>query len=120
MPLDRFEPGRSHRAGAVNLTWELASQIGFVNIIDEICCGEPNVEGPSPTPEKLLTAWAINRAPDPMSNAMLENRSPTTDLPRLMGLEIADLSNPSASVTANSLSISCHLSKPTLESSRFN
>ncbi len=84
-----MEHGRSHRAGAVSLLWELASQLGFVNIIDEICCGESNIEGP--TPGKLLTAWAINRVLDPMSNTMLENWIPTTDLPRLMGLEIADL-----------------------------
>ncbi|MCG7849867.1 MAG: IS1634 family transposase, partial [ANME-2 cluster archaeon] len=87
--LDRLEHSRSHRAGAVTLLWELASQLGFVNIIDEICCGEPNMEGP--TPGKLLTAWAINRVLDPMSNTMLENWIPTTDLPRLMDLSPADL-----------------------------
>jgi len=87
--LDRLEHGRSHRAGAVTLLWELASHLGFVDIIDEICCGESNIEGP--TPGKLLTAWAINRVLDPMSNTMLENWITTTDLPRLMGLEIADL-----------------------------
>ena len=87
--LDRLEHGRSHKAGATTLLWELASELGFVNIIDEICCGEPNIEGP--TPGKLLTAWAINRVLDPMSNTMLENWISTTDLPRLMDLEIADL-----------------------------
>lgn len=87
--LDRLEHGRSHKAGATTLLWELASELGFVNIIDEICCGEPNIEGP--TPGKLLTAWAINRVLDPMSNTMFENWIPTTDLPRLMDLEIADL-----------------------------
>ena len=69
--LDRLQHSRSHRAGAVTLLWELASQLGFVNIIDEICCREQNLEGP--TPGKLLTAWAINRVLDPMSNTMLEN-----------------------------------------------
>jgi len=87
--LDRLQHSRSHRAGAVGLLWELASQLGFVNIIDEICCGEPNIEGP--TPGKLLTAWAINRVLDPMSNTMLKNWIPTTDLPRLMDLSPADL-----------------------------
>ena len=87
--LDRLEHGRSHKAGATTLLWELASELGFVNTIDEICCGEPNIEGP--TPGKLLTAWAINRVLDPMSNTMLENWIPTTDLPRLIDLEIADL-----------------------------
>jgi len=87
--LDRLQHSRSHRAGAVTLLWELASQLGFVNIIDEICCGEQNLEGP--TPGKLLTAWAINRVLDPMSNTMLENWILTTDLPRLMNLSPADL-----------------------------
>ncbi|MGP8320695.1 MAG: IS1634 family transposase, partial [Methanosarcinaceae archaeon] len=87
--LDRLQHSRSQRAGAVTLLWELASQLGFVNTIDDICCGEPNIEGT--TPGKLLTAWAINRVLDPMSNTMLENWIPTTDLPRLMDLEPADL-----------------------------
>jgi transposase len=87
--LDRLQHNRSHRAGAVTLLWELASQLGFVNTIDDICCGEQNLEGP--TPGKLLTAWAINRVLDPMSNTMLENWIPTTDLPRLMDLSPADL-----------------------------
>ncbi len=87
--LGRLEHGRSHKAGATTLLWELALELGFANTIDEICCGEPNIEGP--TPGKLLTTWAINRAIDPMSNTILENWIPTTDLPRLMDLEIADL-----------------------------
>jgi transposase len=87
--LDRLQYSRSHRAGAVALLWELALQLGFVKIIDEICCGEPNIEGPSPG--KLLTVWAINRVIDPMSNTMLESWIPTTDLPRLMDLSPADL-----------------------------
>lgn len=87
--LDRLQHSQSHRAGAVTLLWELASQLGFVNIIDEICCGEQNLEGP--TSGKLLTAWAINRVLDPMSNTMLENWILTTDLPRLMNLSPADL-----------------------------
>jgi len=91
--LDRLEHGRSHKAGATTLLWELASELGFANIIDEICCGESNIDGP--TPGKLLTAWAINRVLDPMSNTMLENWIPTTDLPRLMDLEIADLTRDS-------------------------
>jgi transposase len=87
--LNRLEHGVSYRAGAVTLLWELASQFGFVSTIDEICCGEPNIDGPSPG--KLLTAWAINRVLDPMSNTMLENWILTTDLPRLMDLSPADL-----------------------------
>ena len=41
--------------------------------------------------EFSMTAWAINRVLDLMTTTMLENWIPTTDLPRLMGLEIADL-----------------------------
>ena len=91
--LDRLEHGHSHRAGAVTLLWELASQLGFVKTIDEICCGDTNIDGPSPG--KLLTAWAINRVIDPMSNTMLENWIPTTDLPRLMNVNPADLTRTS-------------------------
>lgn len=87
--LNRLQHSRSHRSGAVTLLWELASQLGFVNIIDEICSGEPNIDGP--TSGKLLSAWAINRVLDPMSNTMLENWIPTTDPPRLMNLSPADL-----------------------------
>ena len=86
--LDRLEHGPSHRAGDVNLLWELACQLDFVNIIDRICCGETDVEGSSPG--KLLTAWAVNRVLDPESCTQLERWVPTTDLPRLMGLSPAD------------------------------
>ncbi|HUV82513.1 MAG TPA: hypothetical protein VMW53_05500, partial [archaeon] len=91
--LDRLEHGPSHRAGAVTLLWELASQLGFVKTIDEISCRDANIDGPSPG--KLLTAWAINRVIDPMSNTMLENWIPTTDLPRLMDVNPADLTRTS-------------------------
>lgn len=87
--LDRLDHSQSHKSGAVTLLWELASQLGFAETIDEICCGQANIDGPSPG--KLLTAWAINRALDPMSNTMLENWIATTDLPRLMGVNIAEL-----------------------------
>ena len=91
--LNRLEPGPSHRAGAVTLLWEIASQLGFITTIDGICCGEPDIEGPSPG--KLLAAWAINRVIDPMSNTLLENWITTTDLPRLMDLNSADLTRQS-------------------------
>jgi hypothetical protein len=87
--LDRLDHGQSNKSGAVTLLWELASQLGFAQTIDEICCSRANIEGPSPG--KLLTAWAINRALDPLSNTMLENWIATTDLPRLMGVNIAEL-----------------------------
>lgn len=85
--LDRLEHGPSLRAGAVTLLWELACQLNFVGIIDEICCGEQRIEGPSPG--KFFTAWAINRVLDPLSVTTLEKWIPTTDLPRLMGLSPA-------------------------------
>jgi len=86
--LDRLEHGPSYRAGDVSLLWTIANQLDFVEIIDEICCGETNVVGISPG--KLITAWAINRVLDPLSATKLENWVPSTDLPRLMGLSPAD------------------------------
>jgi hypothetical protein len=88
--LDRLDHGPSHRAGDVALLWELARELDMVNIIDGVCCDGTGLEGP--TPGKLLTAWAINRAIDPVSNTKLENWIPTTDLPRLMRLSPADFS----------------------------
>jgi transposase len=86
--LDRLEHSSSHRAGDVALLLEIAHQQNFTNIIDGICCGETGIEGPSPG--KMLTAWAINRVIDPMSATSLERWVPTTDLPRLMGINPAD------------------------------
>jgi len=91
--LDRLEHSQSYRSGAVTLLWKIASELGYINIIDEICCGNPNIEGTSPG--KLLTAWAINRVIDPMSNTILENWITTTDLPKLMKLKSADLTRTS-------------------------
>jgi len=85
---DRLDHGPSHRAGDVALLWELAKEIEMPETIDGICCGQRNVDGPSPG--KLLTAWAINRAIDPQSCTKLESWLPTTDLPRLMGLDPGD------------------------------
>ena len=91
--LDRLEHGLSLRAGAVTLLWELACQLNFVGIIDEICCGEQRIEGPSPG--KFFTVWAINRVLDPMSVTTLEKWIPTTDLPRLIGLSPAEFTKKS-------------------------
>lgn len=87
--LDRLEHSQSYRSGAVTLLWKIASELGYIDIIDEICCENLNTEGPSPG--KLLTAWAINRAIDPMSNTILENWILTTDLPKLMKLTPSEL-----------------------------
>jgi hypothetical protein len=91
--LDRLEHSQSYRSGAVTLLWKIASELGYINIIDEICCENPNIECPSPG--KLLTAWAINRVIDPMSNTILENWILTTDLPKLMKLNPSDLTRTS-------------------------
>lgn len=93
MTLDRLEHSQSYRSGAVTLLWKIASELGYINIIDEICCKNPKIEGPSPG--KLLTAWAINRVIDPMSNTILEKWITTTDLPKLMKLNSEDLTRTS-------------------------
>jgi transposase len=90
---DRLEHGQSYRSGAVTLLWKIASELGCIEIINEICCENPNTEGPSPG--NLLTAWAINRVIDPLSNTILENWILTTDLPKLMKLNPSDLTRES-------------------------
>lgn len=88
--LDRLEHGFTYRAGDVGILWQIAQELDYVKIIDGICCGNPNIDGPSPG--KFLTAWAINRAIDPMSATKLENWIPTTDIPHMMNLSPADFS----------------------------
>jgi transposase len=66
------------------LLWSIAEDLGFIQIIDGICCSESAFEGISPG--KLLTVWAINRAIDPESATVLERWVPTTDLPSLAGV----------------------------------
>jgi transposase len=66
------------------LLWSIAEDLGFIRIIDGICCSESAFEGVSPG--KLLTVWAINRAIDPESATVLERWVPTTDLPSLAGV----------------------------------
>lgn len=82
--LDRLDMTRSSRAGDVRLLWSIAEDLGFIRIIDGICCSESAFEGVSPG--KLLTVWAINRAIDPESATVLERWVPTTDLPSLAGV----------------------------------
>jgi len=91
--LDRLDLSPSKRAGDVALLWALAKEIEMPEAIDGICCGMRDIEGPSPG--KLLTAWAINRAIDPQSCTKLENWIPATDLPRIMGLPPADFTKES-------------------------
>lgn len=82
--LDRLDMTRSSRAGDVRLLWSIAEDLGFIRIIDGICCSESAFEGVSPG--KLLTVWAINRAIDPESATVLERWVPITDLPSLAGV----------------------------------
>jgi len=82
--LDRLQLNRSYRSGDVKLLWSIAEDLGFCELIDTICCSKSSCEGP--TPGKLLTAWAINRALDPESATRLERWIPTTELPHLLCL----------------------------------
>ena len=82
--IDRLDLSRSYRAGDVQLLWSIAEDLGFIQIIDGICCSDSGLNGVSPG--KLLTVWAINRAIDPDSATMLERWVQTTDLPHLAGL----------------------------------
>ncbi len=91
--LDRLEHGQSYMSGAVTLLWKIASELGYIDVIDQICCENLDIEGSSPG--KLLTAWSINRAIDPMSNTLLEGWITTTDLPKLMKLKSKDLTRSS-------------------------
>jgi transposase len=83
--LDKIDISTSSRAGDIKLLWHIASDLELVNTIDRICCGESDIEGPSPG--KLLTIWAINRVIDPESATQLSNWVPTTNLPRLAGID---------------------------------
>lgn len=82
--MDRLNLSSSYRAGDVRLLWAIAENLGFIPIIDRICCGNSHIEGVSPG--KLLTVWAINRVIDPESATRLERWVPTTDLPYLAGI----------------------------------
>jgi len=82
---EQIYPTRSFRAGDVALLWHIAELSNMVNIIDRICIGQENVEGPSPG--KFLTIWAINRALDPQSATQIESWVPSTILPQLAGIK---------------------------------
>ena len=82
---EQIYPIRSFRAGDVALLWHIAGLSNMVNIIDRICIGQENVEGPSPG--KFLAIWAINRALDPQSATQIESWVPSTILPKLAGIK---------------------------------
>ena len=90
--IDRLDLSRSYRAGDVRLLWSIAEDLGFIQIIDGICCSDSGLNGVSPG--KLLTVWAINRAIDPDSATMLERWVQTTDLPYLAGLPVDVFTKP--------------------------
>ena len=78
-------PEISKRAGDVKLMWAIAEEeLNMPKIIDEVCCGDGNIEGK--TPGKILTAWAINKALNPESATNLTEWINTTVLPDLIGL----------------------------------
>ena len=105
--LDRLDHGPSHRAGDVTLLWRIAEELGMVEIIDSICCAEAPVDGISPG--KLMTIWAINRILDPQSATQLAHWTPTTDLPRLSGINPADLTK---DAFLGSLDFICYEDRP--------
>ncbi len=82
---EQIYPKRSFRAGDVALFWHIAKQSNMINIIDRICLGQENIDGP--TPGKFLTVWAINRALDPQSATQIESWVPSTILPQLAGIK---------------------------------
>jgi hypothetical protein len=75
-------PERSYRSGDVTVLWQLAKELGLVQVIDQVCCGSSGTYGISPG--KLLVSWAINRAIDPESVSQMDDWIRTTDLPSLM------------------------------------
>jgi len=82
--LSKIERHGTLRAGDVSVLWHIAEELGFVEIIDKICCGDSHIEGPSPG--KLLTIWAINRVLDPESCTALSDWVVYTELPKLAGV----------------------------------
>lgn len=105
--LDRLDHGSSHRAGDVTLLWHIAEELGMIETIDTICCAEAPIEGVSPG--KLMTVWAINRVIDPQSATQLAHWVPTTDLPRLSGINPADFTK---DAFLGSLDFICYEDRP--------
>ncbi|EQD30120.1 transposase, partial [mine drainage metagenome] len=69
----------------MGLLWALAKDLNIPRTIDSICGRYSSKEGPSPG--TLLTVWAINRVLYPESATQLASWVPTTDLPRLTGVD---------------------------------
>ena len=83
--LDEVRPAGSSRAGDVGLLWALAQDLRIPQTIDTICGRYSSKQGASPG--TLLTVWAINRVLYPESATQLASWVPTTDLPRLTGVD---------------------------------
>ena len=83
--LEKVKRSTAYRSGDVTLLWKIAEDLQFVSTIDRFCCGESEIEGPSPG--KFLTIWAINRAIDPNSCTRLKDWVIDTDLPDLAGID---------------------------------
>ena len=78
-------PEHSKRAGDVTLFWHIAeNELHMPRIINSVCCGDGNIEGKSPG--KILTAWAINKALNPISATNLGEWVTSSVLPDLSGL----------------------------------
>jgi transposase len=78
-------PEHSKRAGDVNLMGEIAQKtLNLPRIIDQVCCGEGEINGRSPG--KILTAWAINKALNPESGTNLSEWVRTTTIPEIIDL----------------------------------
>jgi len=78
-------PEHSKRAGDVTLFWHIAkNMLNMPKIIDSICCGDGYIDGKSPG--KILTAWAISKALDPISATNLGEWVTSSVIPDLSGL----------------------------------
>jgi hypothetical protein len=78
-------PEHSKRAGDITLFWHIAeNELHMPRIINSICCGDGQIDGKSPG--KILTAWAINKALNPISATNLGEWVTSSVLPDLSGL----------------------------------
>ena len=82
--LDKVKRSMTLRSGDIQVMWKLVKELGFIETIDQMCCGEREISGMSPG--KLLSIWAVNRAIEPESCVNLPEWVQTTDLPSLSGL----------------------------------
>ena len=60
--IDRLDLSKSYRTGDVRLLWSIAEDLGFIQIIDGICCSDSGLEVASPQVEALQEANGIQRS----------------------------------------------------------